>query len=234
MAKTADGAKMPRKISREHALILDLDGTLVTSHFRNRDAKSEALKLLKECLPSNGLSLDNHIRDYFKIVDTSPIDTVARVSLRKRLSEIIEWYELESVEKSELKDGAIYLLEQFKDNFPIAIVSNSGSNAVKRTLEKFNLNNYFDIIIHRDNAPDLKPSGLGIISALNILGVKSDRSVMIGDTPMDVLAAHDAMVQSLALLDGVGNPKDLIEAWPDYMMFSLREATSLLKRLWLQ
>ncbi len=224
---------MVSRKSTDHALILDLDGTLVTSHFRNRDAKSDALKLLKEWLPSNGLTLDDHIRDYFKIIETAPIDTVERVSLKKKLSEVIEWYELESVEKSELKEGAIYVLEQFKDTFPIAIVSNSGINAVKRTLEKFSLNNYFEVIIHRDNAPDLKPSGLGIEEALSIIGAKSDLSAMIGDTPMDMLAAHEAKVNYLALIDGVGKIKDLEQTWPDYMLISLKEAALLLKRLWL-
>lgn len=221
-------------MSRDHALILDLDGTLVTSHFRNRDAKSDALNLLKEWLPSNNLTIDDHIRDYFKIVETAPLDAVEKASLKKKLSEKIEWYELESVEKSQLKDGAIYLLELFKGKFPIAIVSNSGINAVNRTLEKFSLNGYFDVIIHRDNAPDLKPSGSGIKEALKILRTKSDGSAMIGDTPMDVLAAHDAKVYSLALIDGVGKIKDLEQSWPDYMLISLKEAAELLKRLWLQ
>jgi Predicted sugar phosphatases of the HAD superfamily len=80
----------------------------------------------------------------------------------------------------------------------------------------------------------LKPSGSGIKEALKILGTKSDGSAMIGDTPMDVLAAHDAKVHSLALIDGVGKIKDLEQTWPDYMLISLKEAAELLKRLWLQ
>jgi hypothetical protein len=70
-------------MSRDHALILDLDGTLVTSHFRNRDAKSDALNLLKEWLPSNNLTIDDHIRDYFKIVETAPLDAVEKPLLRR-------------------------------------------------------------------------------------------------------------------------------------------------------
>lgn len=214
----------------KHALLLDLDGTIVTSHFRNIDAKAEVLKLLKEVEPSNKLSLNDHIRDYF--LWASRPEVSEREELRRRIAEIIDRYELESVEKCQLKEGVELLLKEFNDKVPLIIVSNSGRKAVQTTLKKFGLTDSFQMVLSRDDAPDLKPSGAGIRLVLSRFNIRNPDAVMVGDTPMDVLASSDAKVNSVALTDGVGKKEDLERVWPDYLMPGLKEVTSLLKRVW--
>ncbi|MEM3637140.1 MAG: HAD hydrolase-like protein [Conexivisphaerales archaeon] len=227
-----DVKKAVQNSNRKALILIDLDGTIVTSTFRNLDAKLEALRFLEKNLLANGLSLNDRIRDYFHVIKASPADTETKTRLIEELSELIERYELESVEKCELKEGAMYLLELFRGRVPIAIVSNSGKNAVKRSLERFGLTGTFDYVFHRDNLPDLKPSGVGLQMALQKFNVLPENAVMLGDTPMDILAAHEAKVTSIALTDGVGKKDELESAWPDYLMRNLKEAAFLLDRLW--
>jgi phosphoglycolate phosphatase len=219
-----------RTDSSPRAILLDLDGTLVTSYFRASEAKKEVLNLFQQLVPSNGLRLSDHIRDYFKFVERSVIPDKEKV--KRSVSEIIERYELESVERSELKPGAVELLQSFHGNSPVCIVSNSGSRAVNRTLDKFSLHDHLDFVISRDDAPDLKPTGRGIELVLRRFSVRPENAVMIGDTVMDIMAALDAGVTSVALTDGVGRLEELRRVWPDYMMPGLSETRELLSRLW--
>lgn len=224
--------KASSKYQNRHAILLDLDGTIVTTSFRNTDAKTEALELLERELGISNLSLKDHIRDYFLCIKSANIPERKRKRIASMLSGIIERYEIESVERCRLKDGAVHFIEQFHNRIPMAIVSNSGKEAVRISLERFGLADRFEIILHRNNMPDLKPSAAGLEIALKRLKVKPQDAVMIGDAVVDVMASHNAGVTSIALIDGVASKDDLESLWPDFIAKNLKQSAELIKRLW--
>jgi HAD superfamily hydrolase (TIGR01549 family) len=217
-------------VNSDHILLLDLDGTIVTSTFRAFEAKAEVLREVSQLAPTNGLSVRHHIRDYFLFADSLP-DTV-REEARSKISEIITKYELESVSRSTLKPGAADVLSYFRERMPVCVVSNSGREAVDETLRRFGLEASFDLVLSRDDVPDLKPSPAGILLALNKFKRKPEAAAMVGDTPMDVIAASAANVTSVAIADGVASINDLTKEWPDFLTRDLIETKALLTRLW--
>lgn len=216
--------------SKKHILLLDLDGTLVTSTFRTVEAKEEVLKKLAAFSPVNGLSIKQHIRDYFLFANQLPYPVSMKA--KNEISEVITRYELESVNKSDLKPGTKELLSYFKTFMPVCVVSNSGRQAVDTTLRRFGLQNSFDLVLSRDEVSDLKPDPAGILQVLGRFGVSPGDSAMVGDTPMDVIAASRAGVISIGITDGVASVTDLAREWPDYLMHDLIETRLLLSRLW--
>ncbi|GEM_PF-898388 len=219
------------EIAKKHILLLDLDGTLVTSTFRAVEAKEEVLRKLAALSPTNGLSIKQHIRDYFLFAERLPYPL--NIKAKNEISDVITKYELESVNKSDLKPGTNELLSYFRTFMPVCVVSNSGRKAVDTTLKRFGLENSFDLVLSRDEVSDLKPDPAGILQVLGKFGVSPAGAAMVGDTPMDVIAASRAGVISIGITDGVASVTDLAREWPDYLMHDLIETRLLLSRLWL-
>ena len=74
------------------------------------------------------------------------------------------------------------------------------------------LNGYFQAIVGSDSTQRIKPHPEPVLRALALLNVAADQAVMVGDTTVDIAAAHAAGVLAIAVLCGFGEPKDFTNA----------------------
>ncbi|GAA5587542.1 phosphoglycolate phosphatase [Acinetobacter calcoaceticus] len=92
----------------------------------------------------------------------------------------------------------ILLDSLIEKNVPIGLVTNSPRWYVDILLEHFELTNYFPVVITYTEAIKFggaKPSGLGIIKALELLNIEASPQVLyIGDDYKDILASYEAKV----------------------------------------
>ncbi|MDC5699398.1 HAD family hydrolase, partial [Acinetobacter baumannii] len=92
----------------------------------------------------------------------------------------------------------ILLDSLIKRKIPIGLVTNSPRWYVDILLEHFELQSYFPVVITYTEAIKFngaKPSGLGILRALELLNIKASSQVLyIGDDYKDIIASYEAKI----------------------------------------
>jgi HAD superfamily hydrolase (TIGR01549 family) len=135
---------------------------------------------------------------------------------RTRKQKILEDYEARATAEARLKDGIeTFLGFLSKKGVKTALVTNNSLKNTAVILERFRLR--FDCVLSRDSGL-WKPSGAPLLAALKSLGVMREESCVVGDSRFDVLAARDAGIKTIFIIDGDG--KDFssldVEAFPGY------------------
>lgn len=122
------------------------------------------------------------------------------------------------------------VLTKFKEhNFILGIVSNTSRNRLDHFSEKFNLTQYFSVLISRDDTPYRKPNAYPIYAALKILKRKFNISIeninvyYVGDLPHDIQCAKNAEVKSIALLSGHGTKEGLETSNPTFILKDIKD-----------
>jgi putative hydrolase of the HAD superfamily len=96
--------------------------------------------------------------------------------------EIIERHRAERVKRLVPYSGVPEVLEQVKEQFPLAIVTN-GSPAVQRfKLNESGLTDYFEVVVASGDIGIGKPRPEPFMAALDQLGVEASEAVMIGNS----------------------------------------------------
>jgi len=91
----------------------------------------------------------------------------------------------------------------------LGIVTTKTSKYSKELMEHFGVLEYFDVLIGREDVTNPKPHQEPILKALNYFKNHSI-AYMIGDTCLDSISAKNANINSIGVLSGYGNKKDLI------------------------
>lgn len=80
------------------------------------------------------------------------------------------------------------------------IVTSDSKESTMLTLEHFGWKSLFDVVIGRESTPEHKESGVPAKMALETLNANPKTTIMIGDAPMDYLAAKNAGVEKTILV----------------------------------
>lgn len=96
---------------------------------------------------------------------------------------------------------AIDLIKKLKTSgVKIGVVTSDSKESTDLTIAHFHWENLFDVIIGRESTPETKESGVPVTMALEGLNADRNNTVMIGDAPMDYLAAKNAGVKNVVLV----------------------------------
>lgn len=80
----------------------------------------------------------------------------------------------------------------------LTAVSTNRSTTMSRVVEIFGLDKWFDIIVCALNVNNPKPDPEGVFKILEVLGVKKDRAIYIGDSVVDEIVAYRAGIPLIA------------------------------------
>ena len=94
----------------------------------------------------------------------------------------------------------------------------------------FNLN-LFDVIVTGDDTKNHKPSPDPILHAIDLLKVRPEETIYIGDSLMDSKAAKEAKVEFVGVLTGDVSKEEWIKNNVKNVISSVSDLTSLLKDL---
>lgn len=106
--------------------------------------------------------------------------------------------------------------------YKLAIVTSSGSEAFV-PLERAGLTDHFDVMITRSDVNRRKPHPEGLETALRRLQSIPEMTIMVGDTPMDILAGRAAGAQTAGVLSSTANGALLEKHDPDMLFSSLSD-----------
>jgi|YelNatPaOPRAMG01_1025707.scaffolds.fasta_scaffold20705_2 HAD superfamily hydrolase (TIGR01549 family) len=131
---------------------------------------------------------------------------------------------------SSLFDGVLETLQTLKHRgLKLAVVTTRSKKDVSLIMEKFSLENFFDVIVTRDDVFFGKPSPEPVILALKKLNVSANEAVVVGDMPTDIESGKKAGTKTIALLTGLFN-ESLLEASPDLTINSILEVPEALEK----
>ncbi|MCL5319226.1 MAG: HAD family hydrolase [Thaumarchaeota archaeon] len=214
------------------AVLFDLDGTLTRFNIDYRSARRDVNAELET------LGLGEHgLKDGMMLY--MMLDNVKRLMpdegyqlLVGKVQSLFERYELASATSTDLQPYARETLVGLKElGFKTAIVTNNCLNATKTVINRFGLHPLIDALVTREDAQRWKPDGAMVKETLNRLHVDPGDALFVGDSTIDVMAARDASVTSVALLTGPTLTTRLLKEKPDYLISSLAELMTLIEQI---
>jgi phosphoglycolate phosphatase len=188
---------------RFDAILFDLDGTLV-------DTAPDLCVALNHTLATIGLAplqLDEV---------QSLVGNGARAMLNRGLAKyqteadldalfdvFIDYYTDNIAGSSQIFDGLIPVVEKLGDaDIQFAVCTNKPESLSRKLLRELGIANHFPVVVGGDSLPVRKPDPEHILATVRQMKSTPDRSLMIGDSANDVIAAKAANIPVIAVTFG--------------------------------
>jgi N-acetyl-D-muramate 6-phosphate phosphatase len=220
---------MSLDLPRIKALCFDVDGTLSDTddlyaqkvmfffpHFLFKDPVHAARRFIMWIeAPGNALL---GLADSFGI-DDEMIAVIHWLSRRRRYSP----------RKFLLIPGVDAMLKQLHGRYPMAIVSARDEAGTMAFLERFDLIQYFDVVVTGLSVGHTKPYPDPILLAAQRMNVAPENCLMIGDTTVDIRAGKSAGAQTVGVLCGFGEEPELQKMGADLILEDTTKLVDVLK-----
>ncbi len=128
-------------------------------------------------------------------------------------------------------DGIVEMLEAIKEaGYKMGIVTSRTRQSTMGYLEKFGIAEYFDDLVSCDDTTIHKPNPEPLLLCMEKVGAKAENTIMIGDSPYDMLCANNAGVKTvLVAWRARGNDEKLKECKVDYEIAQPMELLEIVK-----
>jgi len=125
------------------------------------------------------------------------------------------------------------LREILAQDYKVILLTNTSQGIIDIAKEKIPEINEFDLILTRNDVKVLKPNAIGLIKAMEVLGLEADEVITIGDQASDIIAGKRAGTMTVAVNDETMDfAKQLLrDENPDFIIRDLRQLPELLKFL---
>lgn len=187
-------------------ILFDLEGTLVDFQWRLAKAVKELLPVLSHAGIDTALygtspsyaSLYNTTRDI-----TAAWDPKDSSRLFEQLAIIYDTYDRDALSRWMPYPETQQVLERLSAHgYRMGVVSNCGSHAANTVIKRFSWVEFFEITLARNDVLYLKPSPEGLNLALEKLCVPPEKTLFVGDSLNDILAANQVPMLSCFLSGG--------------------------------
>lgn len=209
-------------------LLLDLDGTITDSETGITRCVEYALNHfgiqvddLRELSPFIGPPLLDSFKDFYNFTDEQA--AIAVEKYRER-------YEKKGILENKLYPGIGEFLAEARQKDKIVILATSKPEIfAKRILDYFELSNYFSFVAGSglDGSLHTKTDVIDYILQSNKI-IDLSSVVMIGDRKHDIIGAKNVGIDSIGVLYGFGDYKELSEAGADYIVEDIPALRKLL------
>ena len=206
-------------MAKYHYYLFDLDGTITDSEMGITNSVKHALKKygIEETDQDKlrkfvGPPLADSFMKYYGFT---------KEQAQKGIEYYREYYTNGGMFENEVYDGIPELLQKLKDAGKVLIVATSKPELfAKQILEYFDLAKYFDCIAGASMDESRVNKDEVIAYALDLYGVSEHKEemVMIGDREHDIFGAKKNDLDSIGVLFGFGDLKELKAAGADYIV----------------
>lgn len=199
------------------AVLFDFDGTFMDTEpaiFAAYSHLFRTYRTIEEFTPEKkvsvlGPSLEVMIGKYFPDHDTAKLVDEYRVYQRT--------FAMDTIVPMEHAETLAAWLRA--NGYKIGFVSSRRHDSMMPILEKLQMQDYFDVIVGREDITHEKPHPEGIRHAMELLGTKD--VMYVGDSPSDILAGKNAGVTTAAYITNEGKRAAVLETEPDIVLDDL-------------
>ncbi len=210
------------------AVILDMDGTLVSSLPVIYHCENEiSMKYLKA-----SLTLEDVIAKFgppARTIITNMTNSLSEELQSRAVSDYYECYSKNVARKGLVFPGITRLLQRIRSSrLHTALVTGVEKAMMEYTLNPFDLSKFFETRISADDVSNSKPDPEGINLALSRIRANARQSIYVGDSPSDIIAGKRAGVLTGAALWSPENRGDPTTEHPDYEFRSVQRLSEFL------
>ena len=215
-------------------VLFDLDGTLVTFTLDVKNSKKEIINYLN--INKIDIEPDKHLgfNHLFTLVKKKLEDRcdIEYQKVRNDLFQIMKTFEENASKTTELQDSCVEVLRDLvKRNVKIGLVTSNNKKTAHDILKKFDIYNFFDIIICREDTYRHKPDPTPLQKAIKGLNMKNEETIFIGDSVFDVNAAKNLGIPVIGIAKNESDITRLRKYKPEYLVENLKEVNEILKTL---
>ncbi|MGI5894693.1 MAG: HAD family hydrolase [Candidatus Merdivicinus sp.] len=109
----------------------------------------------------------------------------------------------------------------------LAVLSNKPDPFVQKICREFFGEGYFDAVCGQRDGIAKKPEPDGVLEILNLLKVRPENALFIGDSNVDILTAQNAGLKSVGVTWGFRGRTELEEAGADFLIDTAEELRNL-------
>ncbi|MDQ0149004.1 HAD family hydrolase [Eubacterium multiforme] len=197
-------------------VVFDIDGTLINSE------KAVLKSLQKTILEVKGLKMN--LKDLKFSLGIPGKDALLKLNIEniEKVEHMWNEYFNEYLDDIKLFDGIKETIQKLKSkSIKLGIITSQTRKEYETIFMRFNLDNYFDVVICADDTIKHKPEGEPMEKYLNLANAKREKTVYIGDSIYDMKCAKNAGVDSVLALWGrddsnieatykLNSPKDIL------------------------
>ncbi len=220
-------------ISRIQAICFDLDGTLIDTDDKYVARTARWLRPISRILPdSNPETLARHVVMTVETPVNALLGLFDRFNLDEFFGPLLDKLHrsrgLAGVEEIRLIPGALATLERLTPHFPLVISTSRDRWSTTAILEADALNRFFQCVATARTTLRAKPHPQPIIWTAEQLNVPPQSLLMVGDTTVDIRAGRAAGAQTVGVLSGFGERRELAEAGADVILERTLDLADLL------
>jgi len=212
-------------LSQLDAVVFDLDGTLVQLTIDFWQMRTEVYDLAARY----GVKVDDRRRQLLALefvadatADLYRVSPHQAARFEAEAQAAIEAIELKAARRADLFPGVPELLAWLRaQSLKLGIITRNCRAAAGAVLES--LEPLMGVVLTRDDVPAVKPDPLHLRRALDALGVRGGRTLMVGDHPLDVRTGQAAGAFTAAVLRPGETPARYADVSPDLLLNGVLE-----------
>lgn len=214
---------------KNFGIIFDCDGTLV-------DSLGQALESFNYALTKVGKPPHSPeaIKKFFGAsADRILLNVLGDPDKAHRAFELYLDHQTELAKTTRLHTGIKELLDSLTtQGVPLGVVTGRHARDLELVLRPHNLASYFQVMVTDSELPRSKPAPDGLLKAMQLMNADPRRTFYIGDSIVDIRAAHAAGCLSIgALWDPLAKAQELEKLEPSYLAHHPSDVLTIFQRL---
>jgi len=203
-------------------LVFDLDGTLVDSQRDLADAVN-ATRAWMGLEPLPPVTVAQYVGNGAPVLVQRALPDAGKEDWSRGLKYFLEYYRDHMLDSTVLYPGVREALDQLHaESVPLAVLTNKPIRFTLQMLEGLGLDLHFFRVYGGNSFPEKKPDPAGLNALVAESGADRARTIMIGDSAVDVETARNAGVQACGVRWGF-QPETFIASPPDFLIADMRE-----------
>jgi phosphoglycolate phosphatase len=196
-------------------LVFDLDGTLI-------DSRLDLANAVNATRTHMGMEVLSHVRVYSYVGNGAPVlirralgDQATEAEVQEALEYFLEYYRDHDLDYTTLYPGVKESLDRLRDaGKQMAVLTNKPLRMSQRIVSGLGVAAHFLKVYGGNSFEFKKPDPIGIRTLIDVTGIAAARTIMVGDSSVDVHTARNAGVACCGVTYGF-QPETLIDPAPD-------------------
>lgn len=217
---------MIRESRSRDLLVFDLDGTLVDSQRDLTDAVNATRAWMGlDSLPPETVA--RYVGNGAPVLMQRALPDAGEEDLARGLKYFLDYYRDHMLDSTRLYPGVREALDELHGaEVPLAVLTNKPIRFSLRMLEGLGLDLHFFRVYGGNSFPEKKPHPMGLEALIAESRADRDRTVMVGDSAVDIQTARNAGVRACGVKWGF-QPETFAASPPDILIGDLRELAAL-------
>jgi len=203
-------------------IVFDLDGVIIDSAQDLVNAAQHSLQHVGSSHP-DPLFMRSCIGGGARNLLLRCLDEDKKERVDQALAFFRTYYPQHCTEHTVLHPGVHEVLRFYAGKKRLALATFKIRSATIKILTALQVLDYFDVVITADDVQRPKPDPECIRVILQRLGLRPERTLLVGDTITDIRTGTNAGVATCAVSYGIGARLELCDSGPNFLIDDIRE-----------